>query len=821
MAMTMKLGPRRVLAATSVSLIALCLGSAAFAQDAAQMTPQTEQPDNQQGEASDRATEPATSDDILVTATKRSESLSKVPISITAFSQENMDSRGIRDIRDVVAQTPGLDISRGAGGSGSQTRFIIRGIDSNAGAATSAIYIDDTPIQTRNSSLNYNGTTVPFIFDVERVEVLRGPQGTLFGASAQGGAVRFITPTPSLTRYSAYGRAAVNVVDGGGTGYEAGVAIGGPIVNDVLGFRASVYHRYNAGWIDRQSWLDPTDRSENTNSDKTFVARGSLLFRPTDWLSIAPSVSYQELKFHDRADLWTRCPATTGSPGSTGTLNPCPLGVSDPQNGKFLSYSPIAQPSTDRFVLPSLKVVGEWGSTSVTSVTSLFRRHVTDLNDATYINARNYFGNAYLFPITPTVPRTIGTQNPDTHQRLFAQELRISGGESDALIRYTAGLYFSRSSVETSLPITLPTYSALYLYRFGRTPEQAGIPPRVGDAIYFGNEYTTEQEIAAFANIDVRVSSRLTATIGGRYSRNKLDFDVTERGVSYPPLGIAKFQGQQRSQPFLPKASLSFQATRDTLYYATYSEGFRTGGVNRALPDVCQAEAEQLGLNARDFSPDKTKSYEVGSKGRVLGGTLSYEASAYYVKWQNIQQQLRLQCLFALVQNTAEATSKGFDLNLTMRPSRSLTVGFGVGYVDAKYDQTVLIGTAPQVLADQTLGATPWTINSNVEYRFDVGSNEAFVRAQYNLKSANKGLFLFQERTATTYDPTRVYADDFQSLDLRAGVDVGQMNVSVYAENVLNDNGYFVNAPTYVRGPLWRGAAARPRTIGLQLIARY
>src|SRR5690606_1609868 len=170
------------------------------------------------------------SGEIVVTATKRSESVSKVPISITAYSQEGLDQRGIRDIRDVANQTPGLDISRASTGGSGQTRISIRGIDSTAGAATSAVYIDDTPIMARNASLNYNGTTIPFLFDLERVEVLRGPQGTLFGASSQGGAVRFVTPTPSLSEFSVYGRAAVNTVKNGGMGYEGGIAVGVPIV---------------------------------------------------------------------------------------------------------------------------------------------------------------------------------------------------------------------------------------------------------------------------------------------------------------------------------------------------------------------------------------------------------------------------------------------------------------------------------------------------------------------------------------------------------------------------------------------------------------
>jgi iron complex outermembrane receptor protein len=793
----------------AVSLLALTIATPAAAQDAAPVV--------RPAADAERAVDEG---EIVVTATKRSESISKVPLSIAAFSQQSLDSRGVRDIRDVVNQTPGVDITRPAGGTG-QTRIVIRGIDSTAGAATSAVYIDDTPIQARNSSLNYNGSTIPFIFDVDRVEVLRGPQGTLFGASSQGGAIRFITPTPSLTKYSAYGRAAVNSVKDGGIGYEGGLALGGPIVADHLGFRISGYYRENAGWIDRQSWEDPTSKTKNANSDRTIVGRAALHWEPNDWFAATPSVYYQDLKIKDRLDLWTRCPATTGSPGSTGTLNPCPNGASDPSNGKFLSYAPIEEPSHDRFILPALKMVGTRGATSLTSITSYFRRHVEDTIDATQNNARIYFGNAYLFPITPTTPLTIGYQNPDIHQKLFSQELRLTGGEADAPIRYTLGAYYSRSKVDADVPIYLGNYDALYLYRFGRTPAAAGIPAIQTDRIYYGIEHTTETELAAFANVDIKLVDRLTLSLGGRYSRNKLKFDVVERGVSYPPTGVATATGVQKSKPFLPKANLAFQATPTALYYATYSEGYRTGGVNKTLPSTCATEAASLGISPATFEPDRTKSYEVGTKNRVAGGALQYEISGYVVKWKNIQQQLRLQCAFSLVANTASATSKGFDANITLRPTDKLTFGAAVGYVDATYDKTIQIGTAPVVVAGQTLGATPWTINLNGEYHFDVAEHDTYVRAQYNFRTANKGRYLYQVRTATTYDPTRVYPDDADTLDLRAGIDLGHYNVSVYAENVLNNVGYIANAPTYASGPLWKGSTLRPRTIGLQLIARY
>ncbi len=767
-------------------------------------------------------------DEIIVTATRRAEGVSKVPISISAYSQANLDSRGVRDIRDIANQTPGVDISSGAAGSGGQTRITIRGIDSTAGAATSAVYIDDTPIQARNASLNYNGTTIPYIFDIERVEVLRGPQGTLFGASSQGGAIRFITPTPSLTDSSAYGRLAVNTVKNGGVGHEMGFAFGGPIIEDKLGFRFSAYRRVDSGWIDRQNWQDPSDRSEDVNGVKTIVLRGSVQWKPTEWLSLVPSIYYQDVEFKDRASLWTRCPTTFNAPAPTIggvpqsiALTPCPEGVSDPENGKFISYGSVKEPSRDKFVLPALRVTADAGPVALTSVTSYFSRHVEDTNDATQNNDRVTFGNAYLFPVTPGRAQSLTWQNPNIYQRAFVQEVRLSSNEADAPIRWTVGAYYSRTSVRSDLPINEPHFNDLCAVR-NSYPNPVICRQLVnGIARYYGNEKTVEKTLAGFANIDVKLFDRLTATVGGRYSRDTLDFDVVERGVSYVG-GITGASGRLKESPFLPKVALSFQATNNALYYASFSQGYRTGGVNKALPDICNAEADQMGIgDANVFQSDKTNSFEIGTKNRLLGGLIQYELSAFHIKWKNIQQQLRLQCAFSLVANTASATSKGFDANINVRPMDGLSLGVAVGYVKATYDKTIQIGTAPIVMKGQTLGATPWMLNLNGEYQFPVGANEGYVRAQYNYRGVDKGLYLWEVPTATTYDPTRTDPAALQSLDLRAGYRFGNYDLMIYAENALNNVDFISDTPTYPRGPLWRGTTQRPRTIGLQLIARY
>src|ERR1700690_2597718 len=183
--------------------------------------------------------------EIVVTATRKEESLSKVPISVTALTQEMLDVRGIKDFQDVARFTPGVNIDN----SGTNN-ISIRGIASTGGAGTTGIYLDDTPIQMRALAFNPD-EALPKSFDLDRVEVLRGPQGTLFGAGSEGGTVRYITTQPSLTKTSVYSRDEVSYTEGGQPSYEAGIAGGPPLIDGTLGVRLTGWYRYDGGYIDR------------------------------------------------------------------------------------------------------------------------------------------------------------------------------------------------------------------------------------------------------------------------------------------------------------------------------------------------------------------------------------------------------------------------------------------------------------------------------------------------------------------------------------------------------------------------------------------
>src|SRR5450631_85733 len=293
---------RRWLSVVTAGILAPALyGSAVFAQSAPEAT-------GNEGIS-----------EIIVTATRREERLQDVPVSITAFSQEQMDAQGLRSIDDVTRLTPGVTFQRmgmslSANYNDENSDINIRGIDSQAGTSTTGIYIDDTPVQTRH--IGFGAVNVfPALFDLDRVEVLRGPQGTLFGAGAEGGAVRFITPQPNLTKDSGYLRSEVASTKSGDASYEMGAAAGGPIISDVLGFRVSASFRRDGGYVDRVTYSHPgvdpltvptyvgtTEKNANWQETKTF--RAALKWALNDQVNITPSFFYQELQIHDTAAYW-------------------------------------------------------------------------------------------------------------------------------------------------------------------------------------------------------------------------------------------------------------------------------------------------------------------------------------------------------------------------------------------------------------------------------------------------------------------------------------------------------------------------------------
>lgn len=774
--------------------------------------------------------------EIVVTATKTAQDLNKVPISISAYTQESMDQRGIRNIGDIVTQTPGLDL-HDQGSNGVGERISIRGIDSNSGAATTGVYIDDTPIQARNNPVNLGGTVFPEVFDLERVEVLRGPQGTLFGAGAEGGVVRFITPQPSLTKYSSYARSEVADTQDGTPSYEAGAAFGGPIVNDKLGFRVSGWFRHDGGFVDRTSW-ETNQTLHHVNWGESGTARLAMLWKPTDSVRVTPSLLYQGLHENDSPNYWNvQTPEVF--PVAPGTFTP-------PGSTHFSSGFAVRQQSTDKLMLPSLKIEVDVGNITLTSISSFFHRDETNVSDVTNFDIASALGLDYIFPTVssgePVTDLFIGA----TRQNVFTQELRMQSTDQTQKVRWVAGLFLQNSRLnDTQLAPTplLPTLFAeagqdfnSYFYDDTCVGHCSGLLN--GNLEYYGNEHSKDLQYAAFGNVDWSMTDRLILNVGLRVARTKMTFRADEDGPVNN--GTTSSGGDQSSSPVTPKVGLSFQMDRNNLLYASIAKGYRIGGANSHIPlGACGDDLIALGLTGApiQYQPDSTLSYEIGSKNRLMEGRLSIDASVFLIDWKDIQNYFLLNCGYGFTQNQGKARSTGFDIDLNAKVGSNVILGLAVGYTHANFQQEIdTQGTndrtgLPTVFvgANQTLGQTPWTITGSIDYNFHAfGGREGYVRLQDRFQSRNNGPYLFQNVNASVYDPQLQSNPSINQLDLRLGTAWSSFDVSLFINNLLDVRPqiaaqHYVQTPggTENASPLFWIAALRPRTIGVTGTYRY
>src|SRR5882757_8253921 len=425
--------------------------------------------------------------EVTVTATRRSEEINKVPLNITAYTPELMDDQGVRQIDDISRLTPDLQFTHTSGAAGNNSSNIsIRGVFSDVGAATTGIYIDDTPIQMRNVGY-WNANAFPKIFDLERVEVLRGPQGTLFGAGAEGGAVRFITPEPGLEKYSGYARTELGQTVNGAPSYEAGAAVGGPIVDDKLGFRVSAWGRNDGGYIDRVSPDTGQTVVSKSNHQQSFAGRAALAAVPLDGLKLTASMLYQNVYNHDRDQYWNT--------------------LSNASNEDFKQASRTSQPTRDSFYLPALKVQYDLEKVSFISNTSYFYH-----KDYAALDYTNYFAGIFDGDAMQYLPGDAPSQAFITNQQnAFTEEARVQSTARDALVDWTVGVFYSDQTQHDG-DIT--------------TNGQASYTSVHGDTPSFLQYITArDKQIAGYADVDVNITHALKASAGVRVSNDKFTFE--------------------------------------------------------------------------------------------------------------------------------------------------------------------------------------------------------------------------------------------------------------------------------------------------------
>lgn len=746
----------------------------------------------------------ASLEEIVVTAQRRTERLQDVPISVLATNQATLDAQGTRSIDDLARLSPGVSFTRGTVSNNFESSNIsIRGIDSAAGAATTGLYIDDTPIQSRHLSFG-TFSAYPELFDVERVEVLRGPQGTLFGAGSEGGTLRFITPAPDLTQSKLYVRAEGAGTQHGDPVYELGVAGGTPLIDDRLAFRASVSMRHEGGYIDRYDWRTSTLVDKRANSNKTITARLALKWAITDKLSVTPSIYYQKRTIDGSSAYWSI------APGSAETANNLFFGT-------FRSGAEVPGTGDDRFTLSALKIEWDLGWAQLVSNTSYYDRNQKGYSDYTQFNRSIFLGSPFFDTGNNVSPTQWGDE-----QKNFTQEVRLQSTNSAARLNWTVGAFFQRARENTIENVYDPSLLAFF-----------GVPGSDG-YIYRQDPFNAmDKQLALFANADFKVTDRFKLIAGLRVSKAEYEGVAQYSGFVLfgPPVSST---GNITEHPVTPRFGAEFRVSPDNLLYLTVAKGFRIGGSNPKVGTTCINDLTNYGLSdvPDKYSSDSLWSYEVGSKNQFANRRVLLNASAFLIKWKDIQQNVPLiNCGFQFTSNLGEMRSTGFDIQTEIRPTEAFSAGATFAYTLAKYTKTAFAtptaaasGTALPIVSDgDRLGGSPWTLTLFSQVNFPVMAHDGYARIDYQYGA---GLYHFTpgQNPANGGNADVIFNTPANSYaSLRAGVKWGGWDVSLFSQNLFNSQPKLSRQLDGVPGasPLYLIGTFRPRTIGVTALYRY
>ncbi len=806
----------------------------------------------------DEATQPTQMQEVTVTASRREESLSKVPISVSAYTQEAMDIKGIKDIDDIARYTPGVRID-----SSQTNQIAIRGIASTGGSGTTGIYIDDVPIQVRELGFNPDEALVK-IFDLERVEVLRGPQGTLFGAGSEGGTVRYITTQPSLTKSDIYAKAETSYTQGGAMSYEAGIAGGTPLIDGTLGVRASAWYRRDGGWIDR---IDPTTLSvvdANANHDDSLVLRLAALWQPNDALKITPSIYYQHRARNDVTIYWPQ--------------------YSNPSRDLFVSANPTPRQEPDNFYLPALNVEADFGAARLISTTAYFHRDEISGYDGTLYNLGYYQTfispavnpapvGANLFPLLDGTgvhlpPGLTGYRSPTSvtnQQRNLSQEIRLQSSDPNARISWTVGAFYSLNRQSSLEEIHDPMADALFNALVGEpiaayfntplNPDGSSYLP-MGDS-YFNRLTTHDRQIAGFGELNIGLTDTLRLIAGVRVS--KTTFSIMSLSDGPQNGGPRPGAAQNTQTPVTPKAGLDWQIDPDDMVYFTYAKGFRTGGGNPSIPYDptfqnpmvgCTQDFINFGIKQAPttYKSDTVQSFEVGAKNNI-NNVVRLASSVYYIKWHDIQGNVVPPiCQIQWTDNLGDAVSKGFDIQANIQATAALGIDATFGYTDARYTKNAFpsgaviaagSGVLPLVANGDAIGGPngtgtgyaipPYTATVGTEYRFSLLSHESFARVDYEYEAGDKWIHAGLDPNTSQYDPTGMPTSRQSFASLRMGTRLSDWLVSFFIDNLTDShtiinynhqtNSYYGSG--LVASPAFRYITYRPRTFGITATYRH
>jgi iron complex outermembrane recepter protein len=753
-------------------------------------------------------------EEIIVTAQRRSETIKDVPFSVSAIGQDQLEQRHISTIEDVTRAIPG--VSFGTGAVQGQDNITIRGIGSQTGNAAIGLYLDDVPIVTQNpwQPNTYTGATEPHFFDMNRIEVLRGPQGTLYGASSLGGAIRYISNLPDLDHTTQTFGSDLSATHHGGVNYDEQAVFNTVITPGVAAIRFGIDYGQDSGWIDHNTFLScglacqqgeantlyGAQDQTGVNSQLNVVARLSGEIKPTDGLSILGSLFYQQQYSRDTSLFYSYM----------GLWNEDKL---------------VPERGLDTMYVPSLTVNANLGWGDLTSVSSAFIRENKKISDGTYYNS-DFIGYLadFVYPdLMAKCPNCgvafdalPGPADQDQTTKTISQEFRLASKtplESGLPFSWIGGLFVSDKAIHVTDNEYITGANALFTKLYGEPLQDSGFGVAApNDDFGYADVHEDERQYAAFGEFAYDITADLKATIGDRLIIAHSTWDYNPGG--FFTTGISEVRNSVDYHGNTPKFAIDYKLSDSVSLYANATKGYRLGGFIEPVTSIqqCSAQFEALGIDPNHlpgtFKADHLWSYEVGEKSELFQHRLSVNASAYYIDWSQIQQSFVLPCGAPYIANFGTATSHGGELELLGKLTQALTIGLNAGATHA-----YLTSTSPNVGAStgQDLLNTPsWSASLTGEYERPINdATHGFVRADYDWVGPSHGTF-------SVTDPDYV-RPSYSILNAAAGLNFGNVEVSLYGKNLLSD--YKVIQHVLINS-LESAYTLRPLTVGIRVIVR-
>lgn len=743
--------------------------------------------------------------DVIVSANKKVQTAQSVPMSITTLSPQQLRLSGARTFRDFASGIPNLSFdSQGAGLFGRFDNGIsIRGI---IGESTTAMYLDETPLPENID---------PRLIDVNRVEVLKGPQGTLYGSRNMGGAVKIITNQPNAKqREISVGLTTASVKEG--TLDYGGEAVINLPISKKLAFRGVGFYQFESGVFDRKintnanilNYVNPNNTNspdaippvnlidgcptcdltdkENVDAEKNYGLQIGVGFYPTKNLSFLAKMISQK-QTGDGYDF---------AEGKVGNFDQIRIsGVPEYFEDNWTHYS----------------FSGEWtfNKGKIISSTSYTDRTIFEQDD----DGESFNRSFEIYDGEENLDFFAGTISKRVFSTQFNQEVRFAsnlGGRFD----FTLGAFYMNIKEDEnwlSRSVGAAPYISLNIYEDPDFAAEVSDPEP--DFYDFGGIYNIK-ELAFFGEMHFSITKQLKATLGLRYFDAKLSIDSYETGFI---VDTEYFEviGELNEKGINPKFNLTYQVDKDKLFYANVARGFRLGDLNEIVPAIyCEEELVDLpdGTHPRIFESDFLWNYEMGFKGTWGNGRVITNAAIFYNDWQNLQQNRNLDCGYNFTSNVGSAHTLGMELEVRAKVIRQLEIGGGIGLLEAVIDEG---GTHLEAVAGDKMLFTPnFTGSVNAQYtgQFNQKANW-FIRADYQYVGERLNTF-------SPEDPEEAFRifEAYGLLNTRVGVQFPHYEFNLFVLNHTNKAANFgevYSVAVDIPGRP-RFATNRPRTIGIQ-----